>query len=266
MKQDPSDVTPGAATDEPASSPGLHARCDGFGAERKTLFLTALRQGVSVLDACAMVGISNRTAYNHRDRDSGFAQAWRLARGACRLPLELVAYQRAVEGVELQVWRHGKPSHVRTHYSDSLLRLLLAGEQPGKYGRRAALRPDLEWLKNMVVDCIAGETSQLRAALAAALDEIATLKARLDAPPAPIVNFVNPRPTPRGMPNYASRRGARRPSRPADGACKAAPGPRIAPGHASAVNFPSRRHDGEETPSAPNQHSTHAPDRVTGRP
>src|ERR1044072_3773126 len=72
MKQEPSDFTPEAATDEPASSltpfaPALvRTRHDGFDRERKLLFLTALRQGASVLDACFMVGISNRTAYNHR--------------------------------------------------------------------------------------------------------------------------------------------------------------------------------------------------------
>jgi hypothetical protein len=254
MKQDLSDFTPGAATDEPApylnpaGRTGLvpfepaqvRARHDGFDAERKTLFLTALRQGASVLDACAMVGISNRTAYNHRRCEPGFAEAWRLARGVHKLPLELVAWQRAVEGVEEQVYRYGKLCHVRTHYSDSLLRLLLAGEQPGKYGRRAALRPDLIWLKDTVVDCIAGETAPLQVALAVALDEIAALKAQLRAPPAPppqIVNFMNPRVTRPRPANDAARRGARHPARPADGAGKAAPGPRNSPIHAAAMNF-----------------------------
>lgn len=237
MKQDPPHVTSGAATDEPASSHNRRARHDGFDNERKLLFLTALRRGASVLDACALVGISNRTAYNHRDRDPGFAEAWRLACGACRLPLELVAYKRAVEGVEEQVHRHGKPSHVRMHYSDSLLRMLLAGEQPGKYGRRAALRPDLLWLKNTIVDCVAGETASLQAALAAALDEVAVLKAQVQAPPAQIVNFMNPRVIRLRPANDAARRGAHRPSWPVDGAGKAPPGPGNPPGHASAVNF-----------------------------
>jgi hypothetical protein len=237
MEQEPTDFTPGAATDEPAPSPNRRPRHDGFDAERKLLFLTALRQGASVLHACALVGVSNRTAYNHRDRDPGFAEAWRIARGACRLPLELVAYQRAMEGVEEQVWRHGKPSHVRIHYSDGLLRLLLAGEQPGKYGRRAALTPDLEWLKDTVVQCIAAETAPLEAALAVALNEIATLKEQLTAPPAPIVNFMNPRVTCPHPANDAARRGARRLSRLADGADKTASEPGNSPSHAAAVNF-----------------------------
>jgi hypothetical protein len=237
MKQNPSDPTRGAATDEPASSPGVYARHDGFDAERKLLFLTALRQGASVLHACDLVGISNRTAYNHRRRDPGFAEAWRLARGAHKLPLELVAWQRAVEGVEEQVWRHGKPSHVRTHYSDSLLRLLLAGEQPGKYGRRAALLPDLAWLTKMVVDCIAGETGLLRDALAAAQDEIAALKAAHQPAPGQIVNFMNPRVARPRAANDQARRGKGRRSRPANGAAKAVSEPRNSPVDAAAVNF-----------------------------
>jgi hypothetical protein len=260
MKQEPSDSTPGAATDEPASSATLCARHDGFDAEHKLLFLTALRKGASVLDACAMVGISNRTAYNHRNRDPGFAQAWRLARGACRLPLELVAYQRAVEGVEEQVYRHGKPSHVRTHYSDSLLRLLLAGEQPGKYGRRAALRPDLIWLKDTIVGCVAGETAPLQAALAAALDQIAALKAQLEARPAQIVNFMNPCVTHHRPANDAARRGTRRPSRLPDGAGKAVPAAGNPPIDAATVNFadqfPPQSAIGEEGRPSPPLHRT----------
>lgn len=248
MNEDPPDFTRGAATDEPASLhnlPGFRpvpdrTRHDGFDEERKTLFLTALRQGASVLDACFLIGISNRTAYNHRKRDPGFAEGWRLARRAHKLPLELVAFQRAVEGVEEQVYRHGKPSHVRTHYSDSLLRLLLAGEQPGKYGRRAALLPDLEWLTRMVADCISGETAQLQDALGTALDEIASLKARLDAPPTPIVNFMNPRVTGLQPANDATHREAQGQSGPADEADKAAPAPGNPPIDASAVNFADR--------------------------
>jgi hypothetical protein len=190
-----------------------------------------------VLHACSLVGISNRTAYNHRDRDPGFADAWRLTRGAHKLPLELVAYRRAVEGVEEQVWRHGKPSHVRTHYSDSLLRLLLAGQQPGKYGRRAALRPDLIWLKDTVADCIAAETAPLQAALAIALDEIAALKAQLQEPPTPIVNFMNPHVTRLRPANDAARRAAEAPVELADGTGEAAPGSGNSPSGAAAVNF-----------------------------
>jgi hypothetical protein len=112
-------------------------RGDGFGEERKRLFLAALREGMPVLRACALVGISNRTAYNHRSRDPDFARDWKLARRAAKLPLELVAFERAVDGTEEPVYAYGRLSHVRRRRSDALLARLLEGEHPEKYGRTA---------------------------------------------------------------------------------------------------------------------------------
>ena len=122
------------------SGSGGSARDDGFGEERKRLFLTALRHGYPVLAACRLVGISNRTAYNHRRDDPGFARDWELARRMAKLPLELLAFERAVDGVEEPVYAYGKLSHVRIRHSDSLLVALLAAENPEKYGRTGSAR------------------------------------------------------------------------------------------------------------------------------
>jgi hypothetical protein len=115
-------------------------RGDGFDEERKRLFLTALRSGFSALAACRLVGISNRTAYNYRRDDPDFARDWALARRMASLPLELVAFERAVDGEEEPVYAYGKLSHVRTRHSDSLLAALLAAENPEKFGRTASAR------------------------------------------------------------------------------------------------------------------------------
>jgi hypothetical protein len=123
-----------------AENRGPAARGDGFDEERRLLFLTALRHGYGVLAACRLVGISNRTAYNHRRDDPDFARDWVLARRMAKLPLELVAFQRGVEGVEEPVHAYGKFSHVRIRRSDSLLVALLAAENPEKYGRGASAR------------------------------------------------------------------------------------------------------------------------------
>jgi hypothetical protein len=169
----------------------LHERHDGFSQERKQLFVAALSSGAGVLDACALVGVSNRTAYNHRKRDPGFARDWGLAVRMHRAPLELAAYRRGVEGIEEPVYHHGKQVGTRRHYSDALLKMLLAGEQPRKYGRRAGLNADRKWLKKTIAGVIAPYKAELDSALA----ELAALKAKAAAPAPPqIVNFVNPRP------------------------------------------------------------------------
>ena len=165
-------------------------RHDGFSEERKQLFLTALRSGESVLEACVLVGVSNRTAYNHRKRDPDFARDWGLAVRMHRAPLELAAYRRGVEGIEERIYHRGKQIGTRRRYSDALLKLLLAGEKPRKYGRRAGLNADRKWLTKAIGNVIAPYKAELDAALA----ELAALKARAAEPVPQAVNFVNPRP------------------------------------------------------------------------
>jgi len=156
----------------------VRPRGDGFGAQEKRLFLVAVRKGKSVLASCRLVGISNRTAYNHRERDPEFARHWDLARQMARLPLELVAFERAVVGIAEPVYVHGRLSHTRRRLSDSLLRLLLQGEQPRKYGRAAGARTERKWLSR-----------QIAAQVAAELDA----RAARQCPETPqTVNFVNP--------------------------------------------------------------------------
>ncbi|MEA3042375.1 MAG: hypothetical protein QOH47_213 [Sphingomonadales bacterium] len=174
---------------------GSDTRSDGFGEDKRRLFLAALRKGESVLEACRLVGISNRTAYNHRNRDPEFARYWELARSMSWLPVELATFERAVTGIEEPVFVYGKLSHTRRRFSDSLLRKLLEGEKPRKYGRAAGLRSQRKWLKK-----------QIAAQVAAA---IAPLAERLQT-----VNVVNPRAAPDSSCISRARRGKSR-ERPA---------------------------------------------------
>ena len=191
-----------------ATESNARERHDGFSAERKLLFLALLRDGTSVLDACALAGVSNRTAYNHRHRDPAFARDWGLAVRTYRLPLELAAYQRGVEGIEEPVYAYGKQVGTRRHYSDALLRMLLAGEKPRKYGRRAGLNADRKWLTKTIAAVIAPYKAELDAALA----ELAALKAKAAEPAPPqIVKFVNPRPRRPKTPTAHVRRAEVRP-------------------------------------------------------
>jgi hypothetical protein len=140
-------------------------RHDGFSEERKQLFLVALRRGDSVLTACAIIGISNRTAYRHRERDPEFARNWDLARQMSRTPLELAAFQRGVTGIEEPVYRYGKLSHTTRRLSDAALMKLLAAEQPEKYGRAAGLGPLIDRLETRIDAQVTAEVAALGEAL-----------------------------------------------------------------------------------------------------
>ena len=142
-------------------------RGDGFSDERKRLFLVALRRGESVLGACALVGVSNRTVYNHRDRDPAFARDWALARGLAKLPAELAAYERGVVGIEEPVHTYGRLTHSRVRRSDALLKALLAAEHPEKYGRRAGAGVERQRLERLIDRRIAVALAPLIEALRA---------------------------------------------------------------------------------------------------
>lgn len=162
-------------------------RGDAFGPERKQLFLFALRKGEPVLEACRTVGVSNRTAYNHRQRDPDFASQWNLALQMHQWPLDLAAYQRGVIGVEEPVYAYGKLCHVRVRRSDALFRKVLEAEKPRKYGRGAGLRAERDRIDNRIEKRVAAETRALRAL-------VLTLTERIEALEARAVKVVNPLP------------------------------------------------------------------------
>ena len=109
-------------------------RHDAFNESRKRTFLRALVKCGCLLDACRAAGAAPRTVYRHQEKDPVFAEHCRLARAMAATPLELTAFQRAVEGVE-EPFACGGEVHVRRRYDSGLLRLLLQGANPKKYGR-----------------------------------------------------------------------------------------------------------------------------------
>ena len=108
-------------------------RHDAFTDTRKRAFLKALMKTGCVLDACRATGVSAKTVYRHQESDPAFAEYCRIAQAMSVVPLELVAWRRAIEGVERE-FACGGQVHVRRIYSDSLLRLLLQASNPKKYG------------------------------------------------------------------------------------------------------------------------------------
>jgi hypothetical protein len=134
-------------------------RHDSFCEERKQLFLVGLRRGDSVLGAAAAIGVASRTAYRHRERDPDFARAWDLACRMAKVPLELAAFARGVDGIEEPVYRYGKLSHTRRRLSDATLIKLLAADQPEKYGRAAGLAPLIDRLERKIESRVAKEVA-----------------------------------------------------------------------------------------------------------
>ena len=128
-----------AAKEEASAKAGPRERHDAFNDARKAAFLEALAKAGCITDAAAAVGVSPRTVYRHQEDDPAFLDRCEAARRMSAMPLVLVAWRRAVEGVD-QEFACGGEVHVRRRYSDSLLRLLLIGSNPKKYGPRPGFK------------------------------------------------------------------------------------------------------------------------------
>lgn len=85
--------------------------------KKKSEFLTALRDMPNVSAACRLIGVANKTMYEHRKEDAEFAAAWDDAIKEGAENLEAIAMRRAME----------------SHTSDTLMIFLLKGLFPEKY-------------------------------------------------------------------------------------------------------------------------------------
>jgi hypothetical protein len=121
--------------EEERGADGRRIRHDAFTARRKHEFLRALIKHGTVDDAARAVGVDRRTVYRHQEKEPEFLEYCRIAVRMSAAPIELTAWQRAVEGVE-QEFACGGQVHVRRRYDAGLLRLLLQASNPKKYGPR----------------------------------------------------------------------------------------------------------------------------------
>ena len=128
---------------------GRRYRHDGFSREKRKLFLKTLARTGCVKDACRKAGISDTTAYRFRGRDADLAEKWDLALQLAAPRLEAIAFKRATEGTEEKVYREGKLVSVKVKASDAMLRLLLQGSRPDKYGRTGGGRVTEEQVRKL---------------------------------------------------------------------------------------------------------------------
>lgn len=125
--------------DEEFGPDGRRLRHDAFTARRKHEFLKALAKTGCLEDACRLVGVASRTVYRHQEEDGEFYRYCTLALRMVETPLELTAWQRAVDGFEEQVVVGGRVT-TRIRHSENLLRLFLQASNPKKYGPRPGFK------------------------------------------------------------------------------------------------------------------------------
>ena len=114
----------------------VRARHDGWTPERQHGFIAALAESGCVLEACAAVGISPKSAYALRARPdaSTFRQAWDVALDYAIRRLGDAALGRALHGVSRPIFYQGEQIGERRHYDERLTMFLLRYRDPVRYG------------------------------------------------------------------------------------------------------------------------------------
>lgn len=120
----------------------MRYRHDGFTAAKRRKFLKTVAKTGCIRDGCRTVRISTTTVSRWREKDERFAGLLKAALARAAESIELLAWERAVTGIEEPVWSYGKKVGTRVKRSDSIFRLLMIGSDPAKYGRMG--RPGAE--------------------------------------------------------------------------------------------------------------------------
>jgi hypothetical protein len=96
-------------------------------------FLSALRDGGNVRQACDACDISRTAAYDAYKRDPEFASLWDEAMDDATDSLEREARRRAERGVDEPVFYQGETVGTVRKYSDTLLIFLLKAHKPERF-------------------------------------------------------------------------------------------------------------------------------------
>jgi hypothetical protein len=115
-------------------------RYDGWTEEKQRRFIEVLADTGIVSAAAKAVGMSRESANRLRRSPDGaaFSRAWDAARHHSGSVLEDIAFERAIEGVEHNVYDEtGEVVCTKRVYNDRLLTFLLGALKPERYGRTA---------------------------------------------------------------------------------------------------------------------------------
>lgn len=114
-------------------------RRDGWTEEKQRRFIETLADTGLVAHAAKTVGMSRESAYQLRRSTHGaaFARAWDTARCHAAGLIEDIAFERAIQGVEHEVYNAaGEVVGARLVYDNRLLKYLLSHLKPDRYGTR----------------------------------------------------------------------------------------------------------------------------------
>jgi len=130
--------TPTPSPDKSCWTPVRRAsRVDGWSEAKQRRFIEVLADTGLVGTAARAVGLTRESAYRLR-RAAGaeaFAAAWDAARHHAGGLIEDIAFERAIEGVDVPVFdEYGDIAAVRTRYDNRLLVFLLTRLRADRYG------------------------------------------------------------------------------------------------------------------------------------
>lgn len=114
-------------------------RQDGWTLERQQRFIERLAATASVTDAARFIGKSRQSARDLYNRSPQFRAAWDEALRAAVSVLVETAFDRAVNGVQEQVYHRGRMVGFREKYNDRLLMFLLRVRDPLNFAPLAEL-------------------------------------------------------------------------------------------------------------------------------
>jgi hypothetical protein len=165
----------------PEGAQRLRPRTGGFTPRRQKKFIKWLGKTGCVRDACRKARVTSQTAYRTRERLPEFRRHWQIALEMAASDLEILAWDRAMRGVEEVITRDGETVYVRRKPSDGVFRLLMRGANPRKYGRMGALRRK-QIVKEVRAQAEAERLAELGSSYPITADELrASINARLDA-------------------------------------------------------------------------------------
>lgn len=115
-------------------------RSNGWKPEVQRAFIEALADTGSVASACRHVRRSTRGAYHLRRQPGAesFRKAWEAAVDLGIQRIEDVAMDRALNGIEVPVYSHGKLVGSRTSFNDRLLMFMLRNRASGRFAEGKA--------------------------------------------------------------------------------------------------------------------------------